>query len=107
MTTSEKQNLMYSLFGIMVSKGIMRDQQDMTSKLKGICKALTIAHGLTEKESEECLLYFFREYAKGCSVPITDTMIKSQFIPTVRNYPFMSKDDFLWGESMIIACQSK
>lgn len=96
---------MYGIFGIMVSKGIMRDQHDMTSKLKGICKCLQTDHGLTSQECDECLLYFFREYAKGCSVPITDVMIKNQLIPTVNNYPSVSKDDILWGASMIIACK--
>ena len=103
MTTKEKQDLMYNLFGIMLTKGIMQDQHNMTSKLKSICKALTTLHNLTDQECDECLLYFFREYAKGCRGQISDSIIQTQFIPTVKNYP-STYDDFLWAASMITAC---
>ena len=104
MTTSEKKKILYGIFGIMVSKGIMNNQHDMTSRLKGVLKSLKTIHGLTDQECDECLLYFFREYAQGCSVPIDDVMIKTQFVPIVKNYPHLSKDDILWGASMIVAC---
>lgn len=56
MTTSEKKKIMYGIFGIMVSKGIMNNQHDMTSRLKGVLKSLKTIHGLTDQECDECLL---------------------------------------------------
>ena len=49
---------MYGIFGIMVSKGIMNNQHDMTSRLKRCSKILKTIHGLTDQECDECLLYF-------------------------------------------------
>jgi hypothetical protein len=103
MTKQEQQRLMINVFGGMMMGGHLKDQRSMTSILKAIHHLLGTQEHLTAQECDDCLLYFFREYAKGCSESISDSYIKANMIPIVKTYPSM---DMMWGLSILSSAKS-
>ena len=102
MTQQQQQSLMYKIFGGMMMGGHFQNQQKMVSILKAIHHLLETQEHLSSQECDNCLLYFFREYAKGCSQPISDSYIRTNMIPIVKNYPSM---DIAWGASILMAAK--
>lgn len=78
---------MYNIFMTMMTGGHFSNEQKMVSELNGVYHLLGSQEHLTSIECDTCLLYFFREYSKGCSRPLTDDYIKRNLIPVVKNYP--------------------
>jgi hypothetical protein len=93
---------MYNVFGGMMMGGHFQNQQKMASILKAIHYLLGTQEHLSPQECDNCLLYFFQEYAKGCSQPISDSYIKTTMIPVVKNYPNM---DIECGMSILTAAK--
>ena len=102
MTQQQQKHLMYNVFGGMMMGGHFQNQQKMASILKAIHFLLGTQEHLSPQECDNCLLYFFQEYAKGCSQPISDSYIKTNMIPVVKNYPNM---DIAWGMSILTAAK--
>ena len=91
---------MFNVFGGMMVGGHFQNQEKMASILKAIHYLLGTQENLTVQECDNCLLYFFQEYAKGCSQPLSDSFIKTNIIPIVKNFPYM---DLAWGKSILMA----
>lgn len=102
MTTQQQKKLMYNIFGAMMTGGHFDNQQQMAKELKAIHYLLKEQEGLSEQECDNCLLYFFQEYGKGCSQPLTDSLIKENMIPIIKNFGSM---DVAWGLSLITAAK--
>lgn len=103
MTKQQQQRLMYNVFGSMMVRGYFKDQQKMVAVLKAIHYLLGSMEGLSVQECDDCLLYFFQEYAKGCrGQSITDSYIKMNMIPVVKDFPYV---DMEWGMSILIAAK--
>jgi hypothetical protein len=102
MTQQEQKRLMTNVFGAMMVGGHYKDQRKMTSILKAIHHLLGTQEHLSAQECDDCLLYFFQEYAKGCSESITDSYIKANMIPIVKAYPSM---DMTWGLSLLMSAK--
>lgn len=103
MTQLEQQKLMYNIFGIMMTQGHFDDEQQMIKELKAVHYLLGQQEHLTPADRDNCLLYFFREYGKGCTQPLSDTYIRQNLIPAVKHNRDM---DLSWGLSLIIAAKS-
>lgn len=103
MTQQQQQSLMFNVFGGMLGGGHFSDQGKMASILKAIHHLLKTQEGLSPQECDDCLLYFFREYGKGCSQPLSDSFIRANMIPVVLGYPTM---DLMWGSSILLAAKS-
>lgn len=102
MNTEQQKKLMMNIFGSMMMGGHFKNQHQMTSELKAIYYLLMEREGLSPQECDDCLLYFFREYSKGCTPAISDTDIKEILVPTIKNYGRM---DIISGASLIIAAK--
>lgn len=98
MTQSEQKRIMYDVFGCMMMGGHLFNERKMTTILKAIHHILHTQEKLSIPECDDCLLYFFQEYAKGCSEPISESYIRANMIPTVKNCPYM---DVLTGASIL------
>ena len=70
----------------MMCNGFFDNQQKMATALKSIIHILGNAHGLTTTELDNCLVYFFEDYAQGCSQPMPESYIRSSLIPVVNNW---------------------
>ena len=81
---------MQSIFGVMMIEGYLEKQVQMAMVLKAIHYLLRTQENLSEHECDDCLLYFFREYAQGCAQPISDTYIKSKMIPVIKGFNDMN-----------------
>lgn len=92
MTTIEQQALMHKLFELMMASGHLNNQDQMAKELKAIYSLLATRYSLSISECDNCLLYFFRDYSLGCSSPLSDSFIRTNMIPTVKNYPAMDID---------------
>lgn len=92
MTTSEQQALMHKLFELMMASGHLNNQDQMAKELKAIHSLLSTRYSLSISECDNCLLYFFRDYSLGCSSPLSDSFIRTNMIPTIKNYPAMDID---------------
>lgn len=103
MTIQEQKRLMYNVFGGMMMGGHFKNQQKMISILKAIHYLLNTQEKLTLPECDNCLFYFFEEYAKGCSQPIPDSYIRNNMIPIVKSFPQM---DLQWGMSILLSAKT-
>lgn len=103
MTELQQKCLMQNIFGMMLVNGDLNNQHRMTSLLKAIYTLLGTQENLTSQEQDNCLLYFFREYAQGCNHPIDDLYIRANMIPIVKRYPNM---DLARGLSLLLAAKS-
>jgi hypothetical protein len=104
MTQQQQKTLMYDIFGGMMMGGYFHNQHKMVSVLKAIYHLLGTQEKLTPQECDNCLLYFFQEYAKGCNQPISDSYIRSNMIPIVKEYQNM---DLALGVSILMAAKIK
>lgn len=104
MTTNEQKRLMHSIFMTMMTGGQLSNQQMMAKILKGVYVLLGSQEGLSTDECDNCLLYFFQDYSKGCSRPLPDSYIKTNMIPIVKNF---GSADIAWGASLITAAKMK
>ena len=102
MNTQQQKRLMLNIFGSMMMGGHFRNPYKMTGILKGIYLLLSKSANLTTQECDNCLLYFFQEYAKGCSNPISDYDIRTIMIPSVKNY---TEPDHLTALSLFMTAQ--
>lgn len=102
LSTEQQKRLMFNIFGGMMTGGHFTNQQQMVRELKAVHYLLGSQEKLTPTECDNCLLYFFREYAKGCSQPLSDDYIRRNLIPTVKNFRSM---DLMWGASLILAAK--
>lgn len=101
MTQQEQKLLMDNVFSSMMAGGYFRDQKKMASILKAIYYLLGTQENLSSQECDNCLLYFFQKYADGCSQPITDSYIRTNMIPIVKNFPTMN----ILGESILLSAK--
>lgn len=102
MNKEQQRKLMLNIFYSMMMGGHFKNQHQMTSELKAIYYLLMEREGLSPQECDDCLLYFFREYSKGCTPAISDTDIKEILVPTIKNYGRM---DIISGASLIITAK--
>ena len=86
MSASEQKKVMYGVFMFMMNNGYFVNQKMMATALKSVIHILGNAHGLSKTEQDNCLVYFFEEYAKGCSQPMPESYIRSSLIPIVHNW---------------------
>lgn len=77
---------MHGVFMFMMSNGYFKNQHLMATALKSVIHILGQSNGLSKTEQDNCLLYFFEEYALGCSQPMSESYIRSAMIPVVNNW---------------------
>ena len=104
MTTNEQKRLMHGIFMTMMTGGQLSNQQTMATILKGVYDLLGSQEGLSPNECENCLLYFFQDYSKGWSSPLSDSFIRTNMIPIVKNF---GSSDIAWGAALITAAKMK
>lgn len=102
MTTTEQQAIMRKIFEMMMATGHFNNQDQMAKELKAIHFLLGTRFGLSADECDNCLLFFFREYSLGCATPLTDSVIRANMIPTVKNYHAM---DLEAGKELLLSAQ--
>lgn len=103
MTEQQQKKLMHAVFMMMMTGGQLQNQIQMTKTLKGLHFILGQQEGLSPQECDDCLLYFFKEYAMGCSAPLSDSYIKTNMITTVKNFASM---DIARAASLLITAKS-
>ena len=84
MNETQQKKIMSSIFGIMMVSGHLNDQFKMAKELKAI-------H------------YLFKEYAQGCKQPISDSYIRNNMIPIIKNFDSM---DLTAGASLLLAAKT-
>lgn len=102
MNEAQQKKVMRSIFGAMMVGGHFENQLQMAKELKAIYYLLETQEHLTEQERDNCLFYFFKEYAQGCSQPISDSYIRNNMIPIVKNFDSM---DLVGGASLLYAAK--
>ncbi len=103
MNETQQKKIMSSIFGIMMVSGHLNDQFKMAKELKAIHYLLKVQENLSEQESDNCLYYFFKEYAQGCKQPISDSYIRNNMIPIIKNFDSM---DLTAGASLLLATKT-
>lgn len=102
MNETQQKKIMSSIFGIMMVSGHLNDQFKMAKELKAIHYLLKVQENLSEQESDNCLYYFFK-YAQGCKQPISDSYIRNNMIPIIKNFDSM---DLTAGASLLLAAKT-
>ena len=103
MNETQQKKIMSSIFGIMMVKGHLRNQTQMAKELKAIHYLLKKQENLSDQESDNCLDYFFKEYAQGCTQPISASYIRNNMIPIIKNFDSM---DLTAGASLLLAAKT-
>ena len=62
-------------------------EDELLSILKGVVSILADRDNLTQTDKESCLMYFWQDYNKGLSTPMSDEYIRQTLIPAVLNHP--------------------
>lgn len=86
MNTAKQQQFMRSLFMFMMTNKMLSNHHFMTTALKSVVYVLNGSNLIRENEKDECLLYFFREYACGCNPKPSDSEIRASMIPVVHQH---------------------
>ena len=77
MNETQQIKIMRSIFSAMMVGGHLNNQMQMAKELKAIHYLLKEQEHLSEQERDNCLFYFFKEYALGCKPPISDLYIRN------------------------------
>lgn len=102
MNEVEQKKIMRSIFGVMMTGGHFKNQLQMAKELKAIYFLLETQEHLSDFERDNCLYYFFREYARGCNQLISDSYIRNNMIPVIKNFESM---DLTAGASLLFAAK--
>ena len=94
---------MHAVFMYMMTKGMLRNQSQMASALKSVVTILETQGEITSVEKDDCLLYFFQDYSKGCSSPLSDSYIRNSMIPVVYQH---GRLDLALGSSIILVAKN-
>lgn len=86
MNTEKQQHFMRSLFMFMMTNSMLSNHRLMATTLKSVVHVLSETNLIRGYEKDECLLYFFREYACGCTPKPSDSEIRTSMIPVVHQY---------------------
>lgn len=92
MNTSKQQHFMRSLFMFMMTNNMLSDHRLMSTALKSVVHILSEKNLIHGYEKDECLLYFFREYAYGCTPKPSDSEIRTSMIPVVHQQGEINTD---------------
>ena len=103
MDSRKQQKFMHAVFWHMMTNGMLRNQLQMASALKSVVSILEIQREITSTEKDDCLLFFFQEYSKGCSSPLSDSYIKNSMIPIVYQH---GRIDMALGSSIILIAKN-
>ena len=102
MNEDQQKKVMRSIFGAMMVGGHFNNQMQMAKELKAIHYLLKEQEHLSEQERDNCLFYFFKEYAQGCKPPISDSYIINNMIPIIKDFGSM---DLITGSSLLLAAK--
>ncbi len=102
MNEDQQKKVMRSIFGAMMVGGHLNNQMQMAKELKAIHYLLKEQEHLSEQERDNCLFYFFKEYAQGCKPPISDSYIINNMIPIIKDFGSM---DLITGSSLLLAAK--
>ena len=103
MDSNKQKKFMHAVFMYMMTKGMFNNQRQMVTALKSVVTILETEGEISSQEKDDCLLYFFQEYAQGCSTPLSDSHIKSSMIPIVYQH---GKIDIPLGASIIFVAKN-
>lgn len=103
MDSNKQKKFMRAVFMYMMTKGMFNNQTQMVTALKSVVTILETQGEISSREKDDCLLYFFQEYAQGCPTPLTDSYIKSSMIPIVYQH---GKIDIPLGSSIIFVAKN-
>lgn len=62
-------------------------ENELLSILNGVISILADRDKLTQTDKETCLMYFWQDYNKGLSTPMSNEYIRQTLIPAVLNHP--------------------
>ena len=103
MDSNKQKKFMRAVFMYMMTKGMFNNQTQMVTALKSVVTILETQGEISSREKDDCLLYFFQEYAQGCPTSLSDSYIKSSMIPIVYQH---GKIDMLLGSSIILVAKN-
>lgn len=63
------------------------NQAQLFKALKSITFYLLTAYNCTQDDVDFAMHYFWREYNKGCTTPMTQDYIDNTIIPAIYSYP--------------------
>lgn len=86
MNTAKQLHFMRSLFMFMMTNNMLSNHRLMATALKSVVHVLSETNLIHGYEKDECLLYFFREYACGCTPKPSDSEIRASMIPVVHQH---------------------
>ena len=86
MNTATQQRFMRSLFMFMMTNNMLNNHRLMATALKSVVHVLSETNLINGNDKDECLLYFFREYACGCTPKPSDSEIRASMIPVVHQH---------------------
>ena len=86
MNTAMQQRFMRSLFMFMMTNNMLNNHRLMATALKSVVHVLSETNLINGNDKDECLLYFFREYAGGCNPKPSDSDIRASMIPVVHQH---------------------
>lgn len=75
--------LIHYCFRVMMTNGMLNSQNSLFGGLNSVAFFLKNAFDLSDKEIHQALVYFFDEYNKGCTTPMTSAHINQNVIPAV------------------------
>lgn len=104
MTKAELSELRNYVFLTMLREGTLRNQNKMVAQLKGVYMVLNSHKNLSERECDDFLFSFFKEYEKGCNSQIPESYIRNYMIPVVKNCTTM---DIAWGASAVLTTEMR
>lgn len=85
-TDADLKHLMHNCFMYMLNANLLKSQDTLFLSLKSLMFTLEQTEGLSREEQIKCLTYFFCDYNKGCTPPMTNSQIKDIVIPAIFSY---------------------
>jgi hypothetical protein len=103
MEKEKLKNLMHACFMYLLSDGSLSSEKKTFNALRSILEAMVIHDNLSEDDYEECIVYFYEDYSKGCNSPIPETYVRETLVPAIKNY---GHPDLLLGASILFIAKS-
>ena len=106
MDRKELEKLIYQCFIIMMHQNLLNleDQTQLFKALKSIVFYLLTVYNCTQDDVDFAMRYFWQEYNKGCTPPMTQDYIDNTIIPAVYSYPNI--DITIGGDILFMAFDS-
>ncbi len=80
------KRMMHACFMYLMTNGTLHNERKTFNALKSILELMTTGENLSDVEYENCIVYFYDDYSKGCESPIPELYVRQILVPAIKKY---------------------